>query len=84
MGAGPPDWLGRYQKILSGVRRDDPSVALTWFDSYVGQEYVGPPVTRDILTSAAKVDAEATLKWLEDRAERLTPMQAAAGFGAVA
>jgi len=71
-------------KISMAVRRDDPSVTLTWFDSYVGQDYVGPPVTRDILTTAAKSDVKATLKWLEDRVERLSPLQATTGYGAVA
>lgn len=54
------------------------SAALDWLDAYIGQPYVGANASRGFFGRAAAADPQATMTWLEARADRLTPDQAEA------
>lgn len=58
--------------------------ALAWFERYVGESFVGPNSSRDIVSLAASTDPKTTLNWLLERTDRLTPSQSTATFPAVA
>lgn len=72
------------RKRLTMARlRDMPMESLQWLDGYLGEKSpAGPGAVGQIVASAAAMDPSAAIQWLDQRAERLTPVQSIPGYTA--
>ena len=69
---------------MDGIR-NQPTELLAWVDEYLRPgSPVGAASLRNIVARTSRTDAIGTLLWLEARAERLSPSQAAIAYGSVA
>lgn len=70
------------RRKLSSARLDgNPFEALDWFDGYLGDgSPAGAIATQELIGSTAAVNAEATIKWLEERADRFGAYKSAAAY----
>jgi hypothetical protein len=64
--------------------RGEPMSVLDWAGQYVGQEFMGPNATREIVSFAAKKDVRATMRWIDANAGKWTLRQEEAVFPVIA
>lgn len=64
--------------------RDQPLSVLDWANQYVGQEFMGPNASREIVAFAAEKDPRATMNWIENHQGEWTPRQEAAIYPLIA
>lgn len=72
------------RKIVSAHAAGDPAKTLDWFAPYLGTEYIGQYITRDLISNAAEAGASKVMQWLDTNANRMSPAQAGAAFPALA
>jgi hypothetical protein len=72
------------RRIQMNSENGKPLDSLDWFEPYIGQTFIGPHATRDMITSAAESDPAKTMGWLERNGSRFTAAQSDAAFGAMA
>jgi hypothetical protein len=76
------DELARKRLAMARLR-DMPMESLQWLDNYLGERSpAGPKAVGQIVANAASRDPAATMQWLDQRAERLTPAQSVPGYTA--
>lgn len=64
------------KRITMARLRNEPMGSLQWLDSYIGEKSpAGPAAVGQLVASAASSDPSATMQWLDQRAERLNPVQ---------
>jgi hypothetical protein len=59
---------------------DQPLSVLDWANQYVGQEFMGPNASREIVAFAADRDPRATMNWIDAHRGKWTPRQEAAVY----
>jgi hypothetical protein len=72
------------RQIDAARLRGESAGALDWADQYIDSSLMGPLAAKEIVNFAAHGDLPATLNWIEARADRWTPEQAAIVFPAIA
>ncbi|HET6406458.1 MAG TPA: hypothetical protein VFG14_01145, partial [Chthoniobacteraceae bacterium] len=71
------------KRVKMAQLRNSPMDSLQWLDKHLGEgSPAGPNAMVQIVAGAAATDPAATMQWLDQRAERLTPAQSVPGYTA--
>jgi hypothetical protein len=70
-------------RIEVGKITGDPFEALNWFDRFLDNNAPGPMATTAVIFYAAQRDPSATLKWLEERTDRLNNFRGDVGYATI-
>ncbi len=72
------------RRIQMNAESGAPLETLIWVESYIGQPFIGPNATKEMITSAAQSDPAKTMTWLEQHSAAMTQPQTEAAYAAMA